>query len=220
MARRARGRRRRAPRKYSPRLLLYCEGKATEYEYLARLNSEYKRSQGPVLAPKRGKGTDAISVVRRAIHEGMGDENYSEDDGDRVYVVLDVEPHDQSKVAALRQALSLAEAKGVSVLLSNPAFEYWLLCHVLPANRLTKQIPSAKDADVLLQKELGYGKAQFHANPCLFEQLIEKVKEAVENASQVHLGHHQGTTDIAKANPCTTVYRLVGYITGQYKELP
>jgi hypothetical protein len=171
-----------------------------------------------------GERNDAVGVVRMLIRKKREDKHsgkFQERDGDRAYAILDVEPHDPSKGKVLASALALAVKNDIHVLLSNPSFEYWLLCHATsdPASlRCVYRCP--KDADRELQKVFGHGKADLNRKPELFERLIEHASEAVDRATEVHTRHHAGIEDIRQANACTTVYKLVECLIGRSRDWP
>lgn len=212
MAKRAGRSRQRRPRTLSPRLIVACEGEKTEFEYLTRLNQSLKPKSGPALVPLRGRGKGAVGVVKQAIRQRDQDrqgQKFSKRDGDRVYALIDVEPHDPSKAAALQQALALAGKEGVCVLLSNPSFEFWLLCHVAEANDLCRSFADPQALDQGLRNRGYPGKDDLHQNPNLFDRFLPKAQHAVTVARHVHEQHHRSPTDIRTANACTQVYELV-----------
>ncbi len=211
MARRS-TRKRRPPRQYSPRLIVVCEGEKTEYEYLTRLNQARKRPGGPVVVPLRGCGGDPAGVVERAIRERDNDRRGGKFDraqGDRAYVLLDVEPHDPGRAPALDNALRLAREQDVCVLLSNPSFEFWLLCHLVSEAEACRAFPNPAALDSELRRRFdGHGKDDLHRDPDLFDRLLSEAEHAVTVARHVHEKHHS-KADVRGANACTTVYQLV-----------
>ena len=223
MGHRPRRTRQRRPRRLGPVFIVACEGRKTEYEYLSRLNRSTPRRDRPVLKPVAGSGGTAIGTVEAAIRQRDKDwraEHYSKKDGDKAYALVDVEPHDPAKAEALDAALKLAEAKEVVVLVSNPCFEFWLLCHVADARDVCRSFDDPKSVDKELQKRGGYGKDALHANPSLLDKLLPKAPHAVTVARHVHEKHHVGMADVRAANACTTVYQLVACLLGEQDVAP
>lgn len=111
-------RRRPAYREPKKRFMLVCEGKRTEPDYFGYFNrlrfSEVKVTTEPA------SGTPG-PIVRRAIELRKGE--YCGEDDD-VWAVFDVDQHSD-----LGSALNQANANGISVALSSPCFELWLLLH-------------------------------------------------------------------------------------------
>lgn len=208
-------RKRRRRRQYSPRLIVVCEGQKTEYEYLTRLNQARKRPDGPVVVPLRGCGGDPAGVVERAIRERDNDRRGGKFDraqGDRAYVLLDVEPHDPGRAPALDKALGLAREQDVCVLLSNPSFEFWLLCHIISPEDACRAFPNPAELDSELRRRFDdHGKDDLHRNPDLFDRLLPEAEHAVTVARHVHEKHHSNAA-VRQANACTAVYQLVGYM--------
>ena len=122
MARRSRGfNERRTPRVEHKRLLVVTEGEKTEVQYLQGL-VQYLRSSGVrvVSMTPKGVGRDPLSVVRAAVDlQGRDDDKY-----DQTWVLVDVDEH-----ATLSDAISEGKRENVSVVVSNPCFEIWLVWH-------------------------------------------------------------------------------------------
>ncbi|MFP4173335.1 MAG: RloB family protein [Candidatus Hydrogenedentota bacterium] len=112
----------------------------------------------------------------------------------------------------LTKALDLAERESIRVLLSNPSFEFWLLCHVKNANSLKSSLEAPQAADKALRQVLGFGKDELNADERRFDKLVEEAKTATSVAREIHCQHHAAVPDIRNANPCTTVYLLVEYL--------
>jgi len=221
--RRSRSARQRRPRKLSPRFIVACEGRKTEYNYFSVLNQRFTGRLRAALVPVADTGGTAVDVVTRASRKRDADERdgkFRPSEGDRVYAILDVEPHDASKAQPLSDALQLAQKEGVRVLLSNPSFEVWLLCHVAEASELRRVFWTPSDADALLKKKSKGGKEELNRDTRRYATLLAKVHEAVTVAREVHEKHHGNCADLRKANACTEVYRLVGYLLGQTDTAP
>lgn len=214
----------RKPRRLSPRCIVVCEGRKTEYNYFTLLNATLKGSQRAAFSFLRGKGGTAIDVVRQAVQKRNDDKRdgrFAPRDGDRVYAVIDVEPHDSTKVEPLKRALALASKHDVTVLLSNPSFEVWLLCHVSTAVQMKRRFATPGEVDELLKKRFGKGKDELNTNPhTSYGRLAKMARDAILVAQEVHHQHHGGCDDLRDANACTEVYRLVEYMLGQTDSPP
>ena len=161
-----------------------------------------------------------LEVVKSAIQRRDAESNYDPSHGDRCYCVLDVEPHDPAKRSPLANALKLASEKDVQVLLSNPSFEFWMLCHVATADELKHGFLDPEAADTELRKRAGVGKEELNKRPEQFEPFVKRAREAVTVAKNVHQTHHHACSDVRKANGCTEVYRLVEYLVGDAEAPP
>lgn len=122
MPKRGRNFNQRRPRRAErSRILIVSEGVKTEVQYLEGL-TQFLRSVGTAVRGVRAKGIgrDPLRVLQAAL-----DINAQDTDGfDEVWVVVDVDEH-----ATLDEALRAAKRHGVSVVVSNPCFEIWLVWH-------------------------------------------------------------------------------------------
>ncbi len=112
---------RRPRRAERSRILIVTEGVKTEIQYLEGL-TQFLRSAGAAVRGVRAKGVgrDPLRVLQAAL-----DINAQDSDGfDEVWMVVDVDEH-----ATLDEALVEAKRRGVSVVVSNPCFEIWLVWH-------------------------------------------------------------------------------------------
>jgi hypothetical protein len=189
-------RRRAAFRDPLPLILVVCEGRVTEPEYI----NEFRLAHGTntvrvrVVAP----GGDPVALVQHAadLREAAArearrarDENLAYDE---VWCVVDVDVH-----ARLAEARALAGRSEVDLAVSNPCFELWLLLHFVEH---TAHL-SAADARRRLRKHLpNYDK---HVR---FEDVAAGYADAVERAEALDRRH--AATDSEGANPSTGVYRL------------
>lgn len=118
-----RQRRARKPALIRKRLLVVTEGTTTEPEYVEQLQA-YLRSAGSTTTVKRvGVGRDPLAVVRKAI--SLRDEAVDESAYDQCVALVDVDTHQ-----SLADAVTLAAANGIDLLVSNLKFEVWLRWHV------------------------------------------------------------------------------------------
>lgn len=216
--------RQRRKRKLSPRLIVACEGEKTEFEYLTRLVQSFAHQGSAALKAIRGRGTDAVGVVKAAMRQRENDrrgQKFYPQDGDKTYALLDVEPHDPPKAGRLEEALRLAHGNDICVLLSNPSFEFWLLCHAAEQGEVCRSFADPRSLDRELRRRSGFGKDDLHAKPDLFNRIfLPNVSHAVEVARHVHQTHHNNIADVRGANACTRVYELVGYLIGSLDAPP
>lgn len=108
-------------RQVRKRIVVATEGTVTEVQYLEGLLQELRARGAAVSTVKvQTVGRDPQKVVKAAI-----DRNASDPDGfDEVWAVVDVDDH-----ARLGEAVNLARDEQVSLVVSNPCFELWLLWH-------------------------------------------------------------------------------------------
>ncbi|MFH8614780.1 RloB family protein [Streptomyces sp. NPDC017979] len=134
------------------RFLIYCEGECTENHYFKGLKHELK-SLPVTICIGSGHG-EPLSLVRSAIkHKERAAQSAADrrTPYDEVWCVVDVEaprPH-----PSLDQAVRLARQAGVSVALSNPCFELWLLLHL----KDVRGYQTSASVQNLLEKTAGCG---------------------------------------------------------------
>lgn len=124
-----------------------------------------------------------------------------------MYAIVDVEPHDPSKAATLRDAITEARRNGVCLLMSNPCFEYWLLCHVADKQGVCRSFADPDAVERELRKH-GYPKQDLLDHPGRFDALLSSAAMAVQHAREVHQAHHKGAS-VETVSGCTQVYELV-----------
>ncbi|MET7282360.1 RloB family protein [Kribbella sp. NPDC005582] len=99
------------------------EGVKTEVQYIEGLVQYLKSTGITVHVPQTcGVGRDPLGVLREA--EEIRDQAISIDPFDDVWIVVDVDQH-----TTLEECLREARRGGVSVVVTNPCFELWLLWH-------------------------------------------------------------------------------------------
>lgn len=167
----SRGRQRKArkPAIIRKRILVVTEGTTTEPEYVELLES-YLRSVGSTTTVKRvGVGRDPLAVVQKAVE--LRDKAVEESAYDHCVALVDVDTH-----RSLPQAVTLAAANDIDLLVSNLKFEVWLRWHV---ENKTSSLSSAQLDRLMAAKKVLSGK---HLHPS-FD--IAKVAVASATARRV-----------------------------------
>lgn len=119
--------RQKASRAGLPAILVVCEGRETEPNYIEGLRAHLRVNAAAVRIEAGDSVTDPVGLVRKAQRLFRSDGDY-----DRVFVVCDGDSH---HVAAARElaARTLRNAAGdvtnVQVIASCPSIEFWLLLH-------------------------------------------------------------------------------------------
>ncbi|MFD2455632.1 RloB family protein [Corynebacterium mendelii] len=123
--RRKRGSRRRPARAERRRILVVTEGLRTEKQYVERLNG-FLRSRGSTTVVRSvGVGKDPLKVVEECIiirqqAAACGDEKKF----DECVCLVDVDKH-----STMAQAIRLARAESIQLIVSNLKFEVWICWH-------------------------------------------------------------------------------------------
>ncbi|MFJ4435077.1 RloB family protein [Streptomyces sp. NPDC088923] len=202
--------RRKPKRPEQRRVLIYCEGRNTEADYLKGLRAELS---GTIrIAVGSAHGTP-LKLVRDALKHRDRAPNERDDQFtayEDVWCVMDVEapkPHGD-----LSQALKLADAEGIKVVLSNPCFELWILLHFsFHAGWMTSD-----QAQRTLEKHGGTG-YDGQRKKVDYLALRSGIEQAMKNAARLR-AHHGGSAKPHQTNPWTDVDRLVHDLRRQRDE--
>lgn len=184
-------------------LLVFCEGVRTEPEYLNALKSEPTVKEVAAveirIAPANS-GAVPLTLVERAI-EARGRAVSENDEIDEFWCVFDVEwPRNHPNLA---EAVARAKANKISLAVSNPCFEVWLIFHLKdhgawldndPAERLRRQLDNSTDKGLDPAKYMPY------------------VGVAARRAAKLEERHEQNGTSFPNNNPSSGMHRLIASV--------
>lgn len=200
MATRRRGERplrRRAPQRDElARFVIFCEGTVTEPRYLEAFASLHEIRDIATL-DIRGMGYDprrlveeAKEVKKRERRQQTGHTNY--------WCVFDVEaptPH-----ARLSDAVQMARDNDISVAISNPCFELWLVVHYTDHDRWINN----DDCRGLLRQ---YDNSQ--GTRLVGDVYMPLRHHAIKRAKRLATLHASASRKHPKDNPSSSLYRLL-----------
>jgi hypothetical protein len=110
------------------RILVLCEGKKTEPEYLRGLQCWCRNHLVEIVISKeRGVPLTLVKLAKEQAAQARADAQRYHDEFlafDQVWCVTDVDEHPN-----LSEAIDMAGANGIELAISNPCFELWLLLH-------------------------------------------------------------------------------------------
>jgi hypothetical protein len=179
-------RRRPGSREPADRILIVCGGDVTEPSYFEGLRQFHRNPAIKVVIRK--KSVDPASLVAYAVKLRDNDADSFED----VWCVVDVDEFD------LGPAMVLAARKNISLAVSNPCFETWLLLHFTDH---TATLTCYAEAARLLGKFVpDYCKSRLD-----FGRYVAGLDRAVERARLLAEPGREHVT-----NPASGVWRLVG----------
>ena len=191
-----RGRPARVPK---PVTWIVCEGERTEPEYFTYLKTKLGLRE-PIHIKRGNKETDPFKVVKRAktIRDGSTKE-------DVIWCVIDVEGPE--RYAALRKAIKAIghrpKSKAqISLVLSNPCFEFWYLLHF---ERTAHYMQSNDELYGLLKTHYpNYSKSGRQ----ICGDVFDKTEIAIENSKAIL--REKGCSDnLIDCNPSTHVHLVV-----------
>jgi hypothetical protein len=181
------------------RILIVCEGEKTEPNYFEAFKT--------LLPPHTvdldivGEGFNTLSLVDRAqkLRDKRSGGDYSYD---QIWVVFD---RDSFEPSAFDNAIHKAESDKIQCAWSNEAFELWYVLHF---EYRTTAMPRS-EYQAKLTQSLGQ---RYKKNVRdMYRQLAEKGNQAqaIGWARTLHDEVCAVRTPPSKANPCTTVFKLV-----------
>jgi hypothetical protein len=198
--------RRRAFQDPLPLILVVCEGKITEPQYIEGFRASHGTTT--VQVKVHSPGGDPKALVERAIElrdDASGRARREGDDNlmyDEVWCVFDVDTHERFEAARAK-----AQAEAIRLAVSNPCFELWLLIHFVAHNAHV----SADQARRLLRKHVPNYNKHVH-----FDEFATGYPAAVERARALEARHMELGQDCG--NPSTGAYRLTERIREFGKE--
>ena len=142
-------------------MLIVCEGRETERNYLDSLKREDAVTRRFAVTVLKGRGGSRLQIVQRAV-DLMNDRDR---DFDEVWCVLDVERLDTEESRNdLKEAVRIANQNHVALCPSNPAFEVWFLAHFIRSSR------QFNDCDAVILELNKHWKSEFETSrqspPC------------------------------------------------------
>jgi hypothetical protein len=159
--------------------LIVVEGEQTERLYFYGLRDRLELKAADVFVEHSG-ATDPQNIVDRAV--AKRDQRIAESAKsillapyDEVWVVFDREAPNHVRGKQMQAALASAESAGLSVAVSNPSFEFWLLIHYCFT---TKPFNTTRDVIRALRKH----NEHYEKNDVALEELFSRLPVAVKNA--------------------------------------
>lgn len=183
----------REPRKT---VLIICEGRSTEPNYLHALRIEKKLSSANIkIVPGNICGSHPKNVVSYAKEERLNDAQ----EGvyyDKVYCVFDRDEHTK-----IHEAFDMARANKIEIAFSNPNFEMWLLLHY---QEQTAPITRQQVIKALKNHLPAYSKAAKNT----YHIVLDRQPSAISRAHKLRLRHRSNFENDLK-NPSTSVDLLI-----------
>ena len=188
--------RRKASRSSLPAILVVCEGKETEPNYVLGLCDEHGVNRANVTVLPGGEDTNPAALVRKALRRFALDRDF-----DSVFVVCDCAGEDLTDAHRLAsQPLESTEGKAVplSLIVSRPSFEFWLLLHF---EYLSRPLSAAQALDLLRRHVTDYDKGD--------RQIFRKVQNGLDRAL-LHTARLKSELErVGEQSPDTDMPRLV-----------
>ena len=194
-------------------ILIVCEGEKTEPIYFDALKDKLRLVILDVEIV--GEGAAPITVVNSAIElreerKRIAKKSLTRAAYEVIYCVFDVEapkPH-----RSLTDAVSMAKANNLEVILSNPCFEYWYILHF---RKTSAPFNTNQDVETALRREHpAYGKS----DRTIFNVVYPKTSDAIKHSKEVLKEQHNDAEDLRDCNPSTHVHKIVEYLLNMHKQ--
>lgn len=228
-------REKRRKRKVKPLVLIVSEGKDTEINYFKQFNHKYVNVDvKPIDKNSAGKNksrkTDPSNLVDKAIEYIDNKYDINEEDGDRVWCLMDVDLNynNPNPVESRTQEIQKAYKKvedykkkskvKINLGLSNPCFEIWYLLHYKYTTANLKNYDAIKER---IEKDTPL--KEYEKNKSVYLTIHDQTASAIMNCEKLRKYHEDlgknildinvnNIKNIIKSNPYTNVDLLVGYI--------
>ena len=228
-------REKRRKRKVKPLILIVSEGKDTEINYFKQFNYKYVNVDvKPVDKNSAGKNksrkTDPVNLVDKAIEYIDNKYDINEEDGDKVWCLMDVDlnynnPNPiESRAQEFQRAYKKIEdykkesSIKINLGLSNPCFEIWYLMHYKYTTANLKNYDAVKEK---IEKDTPL--KEYEKNKAVYSIIHDQTSIAIMNCEKLRNYHEDlgknisdinmnNIKDVIKSNPYTNVDLLVGYI--------
>lgn len=201
------GRAKQRLRNQNARFLIVSEGALTEQQYLNAVKRSRRLVSADIKFVPPGP-TSPLEIVLKA--RELRDQEARTDPFDSVWCIFDVEAKvTQQGRPKLAEALNTAIANGISVALSNPCVELWLLLHV---EDIQYWVPSN-----VCQSRCGVLNLVSSKQILKPDDLIKDFQIARARALALESKHDRNRNMKAQdRNPSSTVYKLVDAICAAF----
>jgi RloB-like protein len=192
-----------------PRFLIISEGAVTERQYLEAVKRSRKIRSARLEFVPPGP-TSPVEIVRLAYERRK--QAQRDDPFDHVWCIFDVEAKvNQQCRPGFPEALDLAARWDISLAISNPCIELWILLH-------REDHQAWIDSHICQNKcaKLKLTDGKHLVAPDDLYQEYSRAREYADNLEQKHI--RDGTKNLADHNPSSSVYKLVDAICALFPQ--
>lgn len=164
--------------------------------------SRARKSQKFAINFSNGNYTDPVNIANALIGSSMF-KNLDFKNGDKAYCIFDTDV-DPLKQPEIEKAISICLSKNAEVILSNPCFEMWFLCHFTDS---TKYYSTNDELLKVLKRNI----PEYDKNLDIFDKIKNNTSIAITNSKKLethHLNIGRKPRDM-DCNPSTEVYKII-----------
>lgn len=185
-----------------PVYLIIAEGKnKTEVLYFSHFRDQSKKYS--IQFVKAGYSTDARSLYKTIV-EKWDELDLSSDNGDKAFVVLDID-NDLNKAKKVAELMKSNKNPDIRFIVSNPAFEIWFLLHF---KYTTKHY---EDAEAVI-KDLKKFIPDYEKNRDCYLECIDRIQKALENVEKLTKYYEEFFWPSVDCNPRTDMGDLIRWL--------
>ncbi|MCL2849226.1 MAG: RloB family protein [Micrococcales bacterium] len=186
------------------RVAIVVGGTVTEPRYFNEVKGWFPKVNLTVVAHGRHP-EDLVARARKLVSDDAAQaQDHKDRDNrlDRVYVVTDV---DDFTPQLLRLRSDPRALDGVDLVISNPCFEVWLVCHKTRPDHDRRRVQQQA-------KDLGLVTGHNGKDPVLAE--LTNVAQAEQMARQLRVEHERNSASFPADAPSTRVDEIIAYMRG------
>lgn len=176
------------------RTLIVCEGEKTEPLYFQGLKDALRLGTADVRVIPCSDGTDPRTIVQFAHANRQG--------FDRVFCVFDGD-----RPQHLATALDHARRCRLTVILTTPCFEWWLLLHFEKSAGAYTMVSGCSTGDRVVQ-DLRRHIPDYQKNQNVFPKLRGRLATAIKHAQEIE----RENQDSGSTDPATRVHELIAFL--------
>jgi RloB-like protein len=177
-------------REFKKKILVVCEGTKTEPFYFEDMAIDLRIN---TVVEIDGTGRNTRDLVNYA-------SSRKSEDFDEIWCVFDKDDFSDSD---FNSAVQKAEQEEIYVAYSNECFELWYVLHYNYHTTAHKRDHYCRNLHSLLGERYEKGSTG------MYYKLLEHLPKAIKHAQQLHKEHQDKQRTPARANPSTTVHKLV-----------
>jgi len=189
-------------RSRKPIVFVSVEGRRnrTERYYLKALNADCRKISIKIVPDS---STDPVGMAE-SLSSFMKENGFSLEDGDLAFCLIDQDCL-REKDSEIAKADRIAKQNGFQLIVSNPCFELWFLCHFI--NSPKKYFSSDELIEDLERYLPGYSKSDNN----VYIRIHDKLNFAIESAKRLEQRGLENGNKIHTADLCpsTEVYKII-----------
>jgi hypothetical protein len=173
-----------------PRIVIFCEGKVTEREYIEGLKKREQINLAQIIVAKETGTPKTLVEQAKKYKKSIEQDEYGKND--EIWCVFDRDEH-----PFISETKQQARDNGLKTAMSNPCFELWLLLHFkYHSSHISREV-------AVRQCKKHMPDYEKHISPAIFAH----VNTAIQHAQR--LSKWQQSRNNSGENPSTDVHVLV-----------